>query len=124
MEYADKISGHLDSLSSKLDSTLYVMRPAGHPSCTGHVLEMNPILYCREGLRVHHADAVEWLHLYRVSGGADFDLVFVDAFDGENEVPPPFRNAGEDCHTNVIWIPPAFVNSGKLSTVGCHHAQI
>ena len=46
-------------------------------------------------LSVHEADAVHWLRDYRQRGGPAFDFVFVDAFDGENNIPVVFTEQGQ-----------------------------
>jgi len=71
------------------------------------------IAFCREGLKVHNADAVEWLHWYRSSGAPAFDVAFVDAFDGQNDVPLPFQTAGALLYWLIVINLPALSCSAE-----------
>ena len=52
---------------------------------------------CRARLCVHNADAIEWLKKRYASQEPPLDIVFVDAFDGDNNVPQAFTDAGKFC---------------------------
>ena len=56
---------------------------------------------------MHEGDAIEWLKSRCATHAPPLDLVFVDAFDGDNNVPDAFTDAGRvsishcksECHT-------------------------
>ena len=46
---------------------------------------------------MHEGDAIKWLQTRCASKAPPLDLVFVDAFDGNNNVPEAFTDAGKSC---------------------------
>ena len=54
------------------------------------------VLLCRPRLTVHEADAIAWIgETLDKRGPGCFDIVFLDAFDSENEVPSALTTPGE-----------------------------
>ena len=43
---------------------------------------------------MHEGDAIEWLKSHCATNAPPLDLIFVDAFDGNNNVPNAFTDAG------------------------------
>ena len=52
------------------------------------------LCWARRRIRVHAADAVQWLREHLAASAPPFDLVCVDAFDGNNDVPTAFTDPG------------------------------
>lgn len=43
---------------------------------------------------MHNGNAIDWIRTQKTGGAHVYDFIFVDAFDGENEIPSPFTAPG------------------------------